>query len=105
MIKVFETIAQNGLIQLPLDAPPTARCMVTILDDDLDKLREQSQSEIPRSTQDRMSELLMKNREGKLADTERRELDSLSEQFDAATLAKGRALAALAHLNGNSHPQ
>jgi hypothetical protein len=104
MIKVFETVAQGGVIHLPVGAPSTAHCVVTILDDDLDTLREQSQLELPESTQRRMSELLLKNRAGTLADDEREELDALSEQFDAATLAKGRALAALAHLGGNSHP-
>jgi hypothetical protein len=104
MIKVFETVAQGGVIRLPVDAPSTARCVVTILDDDLDTLREQSRLELPPAMQQRMSELLLKNREGALADDEREELDALSEQFDAATLTKGRALAALAHLSDNSHP-
>ena len=48
-----------------------------------------------------MSELLWKNREGTLAPEEHKELDALAEEFDTATLTKGRALAALAHLNGN----
>ena len=104
MIKVFETVAQGGVIRLPDDAPSTAHCVVTILDDDLEALREQSRSELPEPMQQRMSELLLKNREGALADKERQELDALSEEFDAATLAKGRALAALALLDGNSHP-
>jgi hypothetical protein len=49
-----------------------------------------------------MSELLLKNREGTLTPDESNELDSLAEEFDTATLAKGSALAALAQLNGNS---
>ena len=105
MIKVFETVAQGGVIRLPVDAPATAHCVVTILDDDLNALREQSQLELPEATQRRMSELLLKNKEGPLNDNERKELDTLSEEFDAATLSKGRALAALAHLNDDSNPR
>jgi hypothetical protein len=103
MIKVFEAVAQGGVIHLPNDVSSSAHCVVTILDDDLDTLREQSQLELPEQVQRRMSELLSKNREGGLTDDEHKELDTLSEEFDAATLAKGRALAALAHLGGNSH--
>ena len=63
---------------------------------------EQSRLELPEATQRRMSELLLKNREGTLTPDDRKELDALAEEFDTATLTKGRALAALAHLNGNS---
>ena len=42
MIRVFETVAEGGVIRLPVDVPSTAFCVVTILDDDLDTLREQS---------------------------------------------------------------
>src|SRR5688572_19900614 len=104
-MQVFETIAQDGVIRLPVDAPATAHCVVTILDDDLDTLREQSQLELPAVAQQRMSELLSKNREGTLTLDERQELDALAEKFDAATLAKGRALAALAHLARNSQSE
>jgi hypothetical protein len=104
MIKVFETVAQDGVIRLPVDVSSTAHCVVTILEDNLDTLREQSQLELPERQQLRMSELLVKNREGTLTPGERDELDALAEEFDAATLIKGRALAALAHLDGNSHP-
>lgn len=102
MIKVFETVAQNGLIRLPGDVPAAAHCVVTVLDDDLAALREQTSLELPEAKQRRMSELLQKNRDAALTPDELRELDALSEEFDAATLIKGRALAALAHLNGNS---
>lgn len=104
MIKVFEAVAQGGVSHLPNDVSSSAHCVVTILDDDFDTLRKQSQLELPEQAQQRMSELLLRNREGALTDKERKELDVLSEEFDAATLAKGHALAALAHLNGNSHP-
>jgi hypothetical protein len=104
MTKVFETVAQDGMIRLPLDVPPAAHCVVTVLDDDLDALREQSQLQLPESAQRRMSELLLKNREGSLTDVERSELDALAGEFDAATLTKGRALAALAHLGNNAPP-
>jgi hypothetical protein len=102
MIRVFETVAEGGVIRLPLDVPSTARCVVTILDTDLNTLREQSQLILPESKQQRMSELLLRNREGTLTPDESNELDSLAEEFDTATLAKGSALAALAQLNGNS---
>jgi hypothetical protein len=97
-MQVFETIAQDGVIRLPVDAPATAHCVVTNLDGDLNTLREQSQLELPASAQQRMSELLSKNREGTLSVEERQELDVLAEEFDAATLAKGRALACLNRL-------
>jgi hypothetical protein len=35
MIETFETIAEGGVIRLPENAPPSAHCVVTILDDDL----------------------------------------------------------------------
>jgi hypothetical protein len=104
MIKVFETVAEGGVIRLPGDAPATAHCVVTILDGGLDSLRAQSRMEVPQVTQGRMSDLLLKNREGILSAEERLELDLLAEEFDAATLAKGRALAALAGLSEGSQP-
>lgn len=94
MIKVFETVAEDGFIRLPVDVSSTAHCVVTVLDDDLGTLREQSQLELPKEKQRWMSELLRKNREGALTPSERQELDALSEEFDVATLTKGRALAA-----------
>ncbi|MEX2168529.1 MAG: hypothetical protein WD851_04425 [Pirellulales bacterium] len=102
MIKVFETVAKGGVIRLPVDVSSTAHCVVTVLDDDLDALREQSQLEMSEEKQRLMSQLLLKNSEGTLTPSDRHDLDALSEEFDAATLTKGRALAALAHLNGNS---
>ena len=103
MIKIFETVAEGGVIRLPLDVSSTAHCVVTVLEDNLESLREQSRLELPEGRQRRMSELLLKNREGTLTSQERDELDALAEEFDAATLAKGRALAALAHLSKDSH--
>jgi hypothetical protein len=103
MVKVFETVAQDGVIRLPEDAPSSAHCMVTILDD-LQTLRTQSMMNIPDEKQQRMSELLLKNREGTLTHDENAELNRLSEEFDAATLVKGRALAALAYLDAKSLP-
>ena len=104
MIKVFETVAEDGIIRLPIDVPLTAHCVVTVLGDDRDALREQSRMELSEAAQGRMSELLIKNRAGALSAAEQTELDALAEEFDAATLAKGRALAALAQLDGNSPP-
>jgi hypothetical protein len=100
-MQVFETIAQDGVIRLPVGAPATAHCVVTILDGDLEALRAQAQLQLPDVAQRRMSELLAKNREGSLTLNERQELDALAEEFDTATLTKGRALAALAQLQ---HP-
>lgn len=90
------------MIRLPVDAPSTAHCVVTILDGDLDTLLERSQFVLPEAKQRRMSELLLKNREGTLALDDSKELNLLAEEFDLATLAKGSALAALAQLNGSS---
>jgi hypothetical protein len=104
MIKVFETVAEGGVIRLPMDVPSSAHCVVSILDDDVESLRKQSQLELPEQTQQRMSELLRKNREGKLDEAEHEELDALAAEFEAATLTKGRALAALPHLSDNSQP-
>lgn len=102
MLKVFETVAKDGVIRLPGDVSGSAHCVVTVLEDDLEALREQSKLELEVAKQQRMTELLRKNREGTLSPTDRDELDALSAKFDAATLAKGRALAALANLNGSS---
>jgi hypothetical protein len=102
MIKIFEAVAEDGVIRLPLNISSTAHCVVTVLDEDVNSLREQSLLELPKEKQQRMGELLLKNREGLLSSAESQELDALSEEFDGATLVKGRALAALASLNGNS---
>jgi hypothetical protein len=61
--------------------------------------------ELPEHKQRRMSELLFKSREGALSSNETTELDRLAEEFDAATLTKGRAMAVLAHLDGNPPPR
>ncbi len=98
MIKVFEAMAQDGVIRLPADVPSSAHCVVTILENGLEGLREQSRLELPADVQERMSELLVKNREAALTPAESAELDALAEQFEAATLVKGRALAVLAQL-------
>ena len=95
-------LREDGVIRLPVDVSPAAHCVVTVLDSDLDAIRKQSQLQLPESTQRRMSELLLTNREGTLTDVERTELNLLSEEFDAATLIKGRAMAALARLNGGA---
>jgi len=97
-MKVFETVAHDGVIRLPVDVPPAAHCIVTVLDEDVETLRKQAAMELPEETQRRMSELLSKNREDALSANERQELDRLSAEFDTATLTKGRALAAMASL-------
>lgn len=102
MIRVFETVAEAGLIRLPVDVPRIAHCVVTVLDDDVATLREQARLKLPEQVQRRMSELLLKNRDGALTADESKELDALAEQFDTATLNKGHALAALARMNGQS---
>jgi hypothetical protein len=102
MLRVFETVAEGGVIRLPTDVPSTAHCVVTVLDGDLDTLRKQSKMMLSDEKQRRISELLSKNRAGTLTLNETTELDALAEEFDAATLAKGQALAALAQLNGDS---
>jgi hypothetical protein len=101
-MKMFETVAQGGVIRLPSDVPPAAHCVVTVLDDDLESLRAQARLELSAELQGRMSQLLTKNREGVLTAPEQDELDALAAEFDAATLARGSAMAALAHLNGAS---
>ena len=102
MAKVFETVAKDRMILLPDDVPSSAHCVVTVLDDGLDSLREQSQTQIPAAKQQRMSELLQKNREAQLTEGELQELDLLAEEFDRVTLTKGRALAVLAQIRGTS---
>jgi hypothetical protein len=102
MAKVFETVAKDRVILLPDDAPSSAHCVVTILDDGLESLRAESRIEIPAVKQQRMSELLQKNREATLTEEEQHELDLLAEEFDRATLTKGRAMAVLAQLRPNS---
>jgi hypothetical protein len=102
MLRVFEAVAEDGMIRLPTDVPSTAHCVVTILDSDLGTLRAQAGMMLPEEKQRRMSELLEKNRAGTLTKDESNELDALSEEFDVTTLTKGRALATLAQLNGGS---
>jgi hypothetical protein len=101
MIKSFETVAKDRVIVLPDDVPAWAHCVVTVLDDDLESLREQSRLEIPVTKQQRMSELLDRNRDETLTQDEQQELDGLAAEFDRATLAKGRALAILAQIRAN----
>lgn len=98
MTKVFEAFAKDGIIVLPETVPSAARCLVAILDQDTDTLRQEAAMTIPEPKQQRMSELLVKNREGQLSEQERVELDVLAREFDTATLAKGRALSILAQL-------
>ena len=102
MTKLFEVLAKDGVIILPPDVPSPARCLVAIIDDDLDELRAEAAFTIAETSQRRMSELLRKNREGELTRQERIELDELGREFDAATLRKGRALSILAQLDSMS---
>lgn len=104
MSMLFEAVVKDGVILLPKDAPSPARCLVAIVDDDFDRLREEAASTIPESQQQRMSELLRKNRDGQLTDGEQAELDDLGREFDAATLQKGRALSILAQLDSQTRP-
>jgi hypothetical protein len=102
MAKVFETFAKDGVIILPRDTPPRGHCLVAILDADIEALRREAATTIPQPKQERMRELLLKNREGRLSEQERAELDVLAQEFDAATLAKGRALSILGQLDRTS---
>lgn len=104
MTRLIEAFSKDGIIVLPEDVPPAVHCLVAILDEDLEKLREEAGMVIPESNQRRMSDLLRKNREGELSNQEREELDGLGREFDVATLAKGRALGILAHLDSTSPP-
>ena len=98
MTKLFEAVAKDGVIVLPEDVPSPSRCLVAIMDDDFDRLREEAALTIPESNQRRMAELLQRNRDGELTEQERVELDALGRDFDSATLRKGRALSILAQL-------
>jgi len=96
---LFEAVAKDGVIVLPDGVPSPTRCLVAVMDDDIDRLRAEASLTIPESSQRRMSELLMKNRDGELTEQERTELDALGRDFDAATLRKGRALGIIAQLD------
>lgn len=102
MTKVFEAVAEDGVIVLPADVPASSRCLVALLDEDVERLREDAALTIPESSQQRMSELLQRNRDGELTAEESGELDALGHEFDTATLTKGRALSILAQLDSNS---
>lgn len=102
MLKTFETVAQDGVIRLPADVSSSAHCVVTVLGDDRDSLMRQAELVLSDEKQRRMSDLLGKNRDGDLTPDESRELDALAEEFEAATLAKGSALAALRQSGGDS---
>lgn len=93
--QVFETVAQDGVIKLPAGMPTAAHCVVTVLGESRDALKIQAEAMLSEQQQSRMSALLDRNRESTLTEAERLELDKLSAEFDAVTLAKGRALAAL----------
>lgn len=99
MARMIEMVARNRVIRLPKDAPVSARCLVTILEEDLQTLRQQADLTLPEAKQLRMSELLLKNQDGQLSKREEKELDALAAEFDAATLTKGLALGLLAQLN------
>ena len=102
MTKVFEAVAKNGVIVLPTDVPSQTRCLVAVLDDDFDRLRDDAALTISEPSQRRMSELLQKNRDSQLTEQEGVELDVLGHEFDTATLRKGRALSILAQLESHS---
>lgn len=104
MTKLFEAVAKDGIIVLPAGVPPATRCLVAIMDDDFDRLREEAALTIPESSQRRMSELLEKNRDCELTPQEQVELDALGDEFDSATLRKGRALGILAQLESTLPP-
>ncbi len=103
MNQVFEAIAKDGVIVLPEGVPSTMRCLVAILDDGLDELRQQAAFMLPESLQQRMSELLERNRRNELTDEQRDELDGLGREFDAATLKRARACAILSQLESQAN--
>jgi hypothetical protein len=47
MTKLFEAFAKDGIIVLPEDVPTSARCLVAVLDEDLETLRQQAAMTIP----------------------------------------------------------
>jgi hypothetical protein len=104
MTKLFEAFARDGVIVLPERIPQPARCLVAVLEDDFEALRADADYTIPEASQQRMSELLEKNRDSVLTNAEQVELDALAREFDAATLSKGRALSLLAQLDSVSPP-
>lgn len=99
MTKVFEAFAKDGVIVLPERIPQPAKCLVAVLDDNLEALRADADYTIPEEPQQRMSDLLEKNRDQSLTVAEQRELDALAAEFDVAALRKGRALSLLAQLD------
>jgi len=104
MTRLFEAFAKDGVIVLPERVPQPARCLVAVLDDDFQALRAEAEYMIPDASQQRMSELLQKNRDSVLTHAEQVELDALGREFDAATLRKGRALSLLAQFDSAPPP-
>jgi hypothetical protein len=98
MARVFEAFAHDGILELPRDISRSARCLVTVLDEDVETLRKQAEVEVSEARQRRLGELLLQNRDGKLSRAEKAELDALAAECEATTLAKARALRILAHL-------
>jgi hypothetical protein len=98
MPRVIETVAQGRLIVLPEDVPATARCMVTILEDDIEALRGQAAFSISETEQPRMSKLLLKSREAGLTSEEEAELNAFSAECETTSLAKMQALRILTQL-------
>ncbi len=101
---LFEAVVRDGVIVLPTDAPSPARCLVAIVDDNVDQLRQEAKNTIPEPQQQRMGELLRKNQDGQLTDAEQAELDDLGRVFDMLTLRRGRALSILAQLDLHTRP-
>ena len=104
MTRLFEAVAKDGVIVLPNHVASRTRCLVAIVDDDFDTLHAEAALTMPESKQQRMSELLRKNRDGELTEQEGIELDALAREFEVATLRKGRALSILAQLDSISQP-
>ena len=104
MNRVFEALAKDGVIVLPENVPSPARCVVAVLDQDFESLRQEAALTLPEAKQQQMSELLLKNREGQLSEQECAELDVLAREFDTATLTRGHAMSILAQLDSVSPP-
>ena len=102
MTRVFEAVAKNGIIVLPSDVPSPSRCLVAIVDEDFEQLRSDAELSLPELSQQRMADLLQRNRDGLLTAAERAELDELGREFDSATLKRGRALSILAQLEAGT---
>jgi len=99
-MRTIEAVIRNGQVKTvePLQAPDNARCVVTVLEETIADLQKEADAMLSPLEQDRLSELLDRNRAGQLAPSEERELDQTLARVHEQGLRKSQASRLLAAL-------